>query len=170
MPGAENDFESEIFPLDHRVQTNEKSLAKSSNSRSVGQKSYARLPRQSNGADNPYLIMSDQPAAQSMARQKARCLIFNGYVWRWQAPRAPPSTPSIPTSSTQPPPAPIVCTLLPLYSPLLSPPLVTIHNDYFAHRARGLPFQIIPSKLEVAPPLSKMSEWVSGYPLDCYDY
>ena len=27
MPGAENDFESEIFLLDHRVQTNEKSLA-----------------------------------------------------------------------------------------------------------------------------------------------
>ena len=93
MPGAENDFESEIFPLDHRVQTNEKSLAKSSNSRSVGQKSYARLPRQSNGADNPYLIMSDQPAAQSMARQKARCLIFNGYVWRWQAPQAPQAPP-----------------------------------------------------------------------------
>ena len=27
MPGAENDFESEIFLLDDRVQTNEKSLA-----------------------------------------------------------------------------------------------------------------------------------------------
>ena len=28
----------------------------------------------------------------------------------------------------------------------------------------------IPSKLEVAPLYGKMSEWVSGYPLDCYDY
>ena len=123
----------------------------------MGQKSYARLPRQSNGADNPYLIMSDQPAAQSMARQKARCLIFNGYVWRWQASQAPQAPPPPQHQPHKPPPAPIVCTLLPLYSPLLSPPLVTIHNDYFAHRARGLPFQIIPSKLEVAPPLSKMS-------------
>ena len=57
------------------------------------------------------------------------------------SPPSPPGPPSTPTSTTQPPPAPIVCTLLPLYSPLLSPPLVTIHNDYFAHRARGLPFQ-----------------------------
>ena len=107
----------------------------------MGQKSYARLPRQSNGADNPYLIMSDQPAAQSMARQKARCLIFNGYVWRWQASQAPQAPPPPQHQPHKPPPAPIVCTLLPLYSPLLSPPLVTIHNDYFAHRARGLPFQ-----------------------------
>ena len=96
--------------------------------------------RQSNGADNPYLIMSDRSAAQSMAQQKARCLIFNGSVWR--AVQAPPANPPSPLKALNPLPAPaIVCRLLPLYSPLLSASLVTI-NGYFALKKR--PLQKIP--------------------------
>ena len=84
--------------------------------------------------------MSDRAAVQSMAQQKARCLIFNGSVWR--AVQAPPANPPSPLKALNPLPAPaIVCRLLPLYSPLLSASLVTI-NGYFALKKR--PLQKIP--------------------------
>ena len=87
--------------------------------------------------------MSDRAAVQSMAQQKARCLIFNGSVWR--AAQAPPANPPSPLKALNPLPAPaIVCRLLPLYSPLLSASLVTI-NGYFA--LKKLPLQKNPTNI-----------------------
>ena len=68
--------------------------------------------------------MSDQAAAQSMAQQKARCLIFNGSVWL--APKPPPPN-SPPKPQPAPPPSSPYCMhpATPLLSSL-SPPLVII--------------------------------------------